>query len=343
MEKEKKQQKQYADGSEAQLPELTEPADARDGFVPFSELPLSDGFLFGEVMQDEETCRTVLEIILKRPVSRVVYVNKEQQIEAATQYHKYKSIRLDVYFKDDAGTCYSVEMQTRNRYSLPKRSRHYQGMMDAQMLPAGELDYGKMADSIIIFICTFDLFGEGRICYTFENTCVELPDLKLSDGAMKLFLNTEGKADSEEDSVLAELLRYVVNPDAPVKSPEVRKVKRRVEEVKRNQETEARYMTSLTYVREVYEDGKMAGIEAGRSEGELLGEARGIARGKAEGRAEGRAEGKADAIFELLGELGEVPEELRMLIYNETNLKRLTGWVKLAACSGSVEEFAEKM
>ena len=80
MEKEKKQQKQYADGSEAQLPELTEPADARDGFVPFSELPLSDGFLFGEVMQDEETCRTVLEIILKRPVSRVVYVNKEQQM-----------------------------------------------------------------------------------------------------------------------------------------------------------------------------------------------------------------------------------------------------------------------
>lgn len=71
---------------------------------------------------------------------------------------------------------------------------------------------------------------------------------------------------------------------------------RRVEEVKRNQDTEARYMTSLTYVREVYEDGRTAGIEAGRSEGELLGEARGIARG----RAEGRDEGKADAIFDFL-------------------------------------------
>ena len=169
--------------------------------------------------------------------------------------------------------------------------------------------------------------------------CLELPGLKLSDGAMKLFLNTEGKADSEEDSVLAEFLRYVVDPDAPVESSAVKKVKRRVGEVKRNQETEARYMTSLTYVREVYEDGKIAGIEAGRSEGELLGEARGVARGK----AEGRAEGKADAILELLDELGEVPEELRIHIYSETDLSRLTRWVKLAARSGSVEEFAEKM
>lgn len=95
-----------------------------------------------------------------------------------------------------------------------------------------------MPDSIIIFICTFDLFGEGRLCYTFENTCLELPDLKLSDGAVKLFLNTEGMAGSEEDSVLAELLRYVVDQEAPVKSPEVKKVRRRVEEVKKNQETE---------------------------------------------------------------------------------------------------------
>lgn len=62
METEKKQQKRNA--------------NFRDGFVPFSELSLSDGFLFGEVMQDEEMCRTVLEIILKRPIGRVVYVDK---------------------------------------------------------------------------------------------------------------------------------------------------------------------------------------------------------------------------------------------------------------------------
>lgn len=280
-------------------------------FVPFSELTLSDGFLFGEVMRDEETCRTMLEIILERPIGRVVYVNKEQQMEAGTRYHKYKGIRLDVYFQGDDSTCYCVEMQTKNRYNLSRRSRHYQGIMDVQMLPVGEIDYGKMPDSIIIFICTFDLFGKGKLCYTFENTCVELPGLKLSDGAVKMFLNTQGEDTSGQNPLLAEFLRYAVDENAPVESPEVKRIKQRVEETKRSQEMEARYMTSLTYVREVYEDGK--------------------------------ASGKADAVLELLGELGDVPEELRMRIYGETHLECLTRWVKLAARAGSVEEFEEEM
>lgn len=78
-------------------------------------------------------------------------------------------------------------------------------------------------------------------------------------------------------------------------------------------------MTSLTYVREVYEDGKIAGMEAGRQEG------------------------RAETVLELLSELGEVPEELRLHIYSETDLKCLIRWVKLAARAGSVEEFTEKM
>lgn len=289
------------------------------GAAPLSELDLSDGFLFGEVMRDEETCRTVLGIILGRPVSRVVYVNKEQQVEAGTGYHRYKGIRLDVYFQDEESTCYSVEMQTRNRYNLPKRSRHYQGIMDVQMLPAGEIDYNKLCDSILIFICTFDLFGEGKLCYTFENTCAELPGLKLSDGAVKIFLNTGGREETERDSLLAEFLRYVSDHNAPVESPEVKQVRKRVEEVKRNEETEARYMTSITYAREVYEDGRM------------------------EGRAEGKAEGKADMVFEFLDELGDIPEELRTEVSCESDMGRLTRWVKLAARSGSIKEFEEKM
>lgn len=199
---------------------LSRKAPARhDPVVPLSALSPSDGFLFGEVMQDEQTCRTVLGIILGRPVGRVVYLNKEQQMEAKTAYHKYKGIRPGIYFQDDGDTCYSVEMQTRNRYHLPKRSRHYQGMMDVHMLPAGEVDYNRLSDSIIIFICTFDLFGKGLCRYTFENTCLEQPGLKLSDGAVRIFLNTRGKTEWEGNRTLVEFLRYVEDPAAPVESP----------------------------------------------------------------------------------------------------------------------------
>lgn len=298
-------------------------SDDYDAFVPLSELNLSNGFLFGEVMQDEDTCRTVLEIILRHPIGRVVYVNKEQQVEAGTQYHKYKGVRLDVYFQGDDSTCYCVEMQTKNRYNLPKRSRHYQGVMDVQMLTAGEINYNKLSDSIIIFICTFDLFGEGHYCYTFENTCKEQPGLTLSDGVVKIFLNTEGKLETEENRLLVEFLRYVVDKDAPVHSPEVKRIKRRVEEVKRNQETEARYMTSLTYIREVYEDGREAGEE--------------------NGLIKGRVEGKVQDILDLLSELGDIPESLGEKVSMERSLETLGRWVRVAARAKSVADFEKKM
>lgn len=95
---------------------LSRKAPARhDPVVPLSALSLSDGFLFGEVMQDEQTCRTVLGIILGRPVGRVVYLNKEQQMEAKTVYHKYKGIHATAWRcrRGTAITCRSAAATTR--------------------------------------------------------------------------------------------------------------------------------------------------------------------------------------------------------------------------------------
>lgn len=61
------------------------------------------------------------------------------------------------------------------------------------------------------------------------------------------------------------------------------------------------------------------------------------------GRAEGRTAGKTDAVLTLLGELGEVPETLSARIREETGEEKLTGWLKLAARSESMEEFMKNM
>ncbi len=61
------------------------------------------------------------------------------------------------------------------------------------------------------------------------------------------------------------------------------------------------------------------------------------------GREEGRAEGRAASILEILQELGEVSEDLRTRILNETNMSTLTLWVKLAAKAESVEQFMQNM
>lgn len=66
-------------------------------------------------------------------------------------------------------------------------------------------------------------------------------------------------------------------------------------------------------------------------------------RGKEEGRAEGRAEERAENILELLKMRGPVPDELKKRIRSEKDISRLKEWFRLAAQSGSVKEFQNKI
>ena len=220
----------------------------------FEQLNLSHGFLFGEVMQDEEICKIVLEIVLGRTVYKIYNPIKEKHFDV-DDFHK--GIRLDVYFEDEKETAYSVEMQNQNRYNIPRRSRHYQSVIDIKLLPAGEVDYNRLNDGVIIFICTFDLFGRNRYCYTFENRCVEESTLSLGDGTMKIFLNTEGKNDDETKPELIDFLKYV--KDSIHTEPQTVRVKRiseRVNQVKKDSMSEARYMMSLVHDNEMRYEGK---------------------------------------------------------------------------------------
>ena len=227
---------------------------------------LSNSFLFGEVMWDEETSKDVLEIILQKEIRKVVIVNKEQHFDSDTGH---KGIRLDIYIKDEENTVYNVEMQVENRYNIAKRSRHYQGVIDTKLLPAGEIDYNKLNNTYIIFICLFDLFGKDKFCYTFEERCAEDLSLRLGDGTKKIFLNTKGKNTDEVPAELSEFLKLIENTDIDQSELGCEKLKRlhqRVKTVKNNKEVEARYMTMLLHDKEIAMEAREEGREEGRNE-----------------------------------------------------------------------------
>ena len=69
-----------------------------------------------------------------------------------------KSIRLDVYVKDNENIVYNIEMQASDTKELPKRSRYYQSLIDLQLIDKGQT-YRKLNRSYIIFICLEDIFG----------------------------------------------------------------------------------------------------------------------------------------------------------------------------------------
>ena len=147
-------------------------------FKEFHELVFTDDFVFCKVLQnDEALCRELLELILGEKVRRITYLNNQQPIEITSDG---KGIRLDVYLENEANTVYDIEMQSTPAKNLPKRSRYYQGMIDLNLIERGA-DYKELKKSYIIFICLKNPFGETLHKYTFENRCVELPDLALQD------------------------------------------------------------------------------------------------------------------------------------------------------------------
>ena len=207
----------------------------QNNIIPLGEVNLSNNFLFGEVMWDEATSKDVLEIILGVEIKKVIIVNKEQHMDIS---QRYKGIRIDVYIRDEENTVYNIEMQVENRYNIIKRSRHYQGVIDTKQLPAGSIDYNKLNNSYIIFICEFDLFEKGWYFYSFEERCNEDLNLKLNDGTKKIFLNTKGNNYNGEPQELLEFLEYVKDTNHPKEfhSNRMKRLVKRVEEVRKDED-----------------------------------------------------------------------------------------------------------
>ena len=171
---------------------------------PIEELTIVDDFMFGAVMSDSRYCKPLLELALGVKIRKIEYPEAQKAIN---ERYASKSVRLDVYVEDDAGTVYDVEIQTTDKKNLPKRTRYYQGMIDLRILEKGG-DYKALRKSFVIFICTYDPFGRGRWVYTFENLCKEDTRIALGDGAAKVILNTKGCV-GEIDADLKALLRYM--------------------------------------------------------------------------------------------------------------------------------------
>lgn len=235
----------------------------------FEKLELKDDFMFGVVMRNPKYCKPFLERILNIKILKIEYPRAQKTIDITANA---KSVRLDIYVQDENETVYNVEMQATEKKNLPKRSRYYQGMIDLNILEKGK-DYKELTKSFVIFICTFDLFGEGRHIYTFENRCNENPELLLGDGATKIFINTKGTQDDITPE-MKNLLDYIDG-----KKPEddyTKELEEAVKTVRNNEKWRLDYMTLQMHYDEKYEMGKEEGIEEGMELGMELGREEGM-------------------------------------------------------------------
>ena len=214
---------------------------------PLQDLTLLDRFLFDTAMADPEICQNVLSIILnERNVSHVTIGIAEKALEP---FYDSRSVRLDLLAFDEADTVYDAEAQQENkgRRVTCRRSRVYQAYIDVNLLKPGEINFGKLNDTYVIFICPFDLFGYKKYRYTFRMTCDEVPGMAMDDGAVRIFLNTHGENDDEVPRELVEFLHYVENSNDntnEIMSPRVRQLAKKVDDIKSSQEVSVKFETN---------------------------------------------------------------------------------------------------
>lgn len=231
--------------------------DMGAGEASWENLGISNDFLFGKVMQNPRLCKGLLQRILPDlEIDRIEYPELQKAIKPDADA---KSVRLDLYVKDDKNVVYNVELQASNTGELPKRSRYYQSMLDLQLIDKGQT-YRMLNRSFIIFICLEDVFGKGRHIYTFENLCKEDHGISMGDGTTKIFLN----ADSQMDDVGAGL-RAFLDYAAGRKSDDtfVRELDEALKEAKKNREWRHEYMTLMMRDQLNIEKGVEKGIEKG--------------------------------------------------------------------------------
>ena len=219
----------------------------------WESLTLGNGFIFSKVMLNEQLCKKTIQSLLDiPPIDYIQYIDVEKMIDIRIDS---KSVRLDVYVNDGGERIFNIEMQVKDTKELRQRSRYYQSVTDLDIIDKGQ-NYDEIADNYVIFVCMEDIFKQGLYRYTFENTCQELPDLKLNDGVRKVFLNTKGTIGeiSEDAKGFLDYVEGQVSDNAFVKELEAE-----VALVKSNKRWRKEYVRQYVHDRLNFKEGKEEG------------------------------------------------------------------------------------
>ena len=168
----------------------------------WQDLKLTDDYLFSQIMREEDFCKLFLEMLMGIKIQKVVYLEAQKEVNLFPQS---KGIRMDVYLEGD-GEIYNIEMQTVRKTNLVKRMRYYHSAIDVDSLLRGN-PYDQLKKSFVIFICNFDLCGDGFPVYESITTWKQ-NGKEIGDEQTKIVYNI-GAFEKAQDPRLKALLRYL--------------------------------------------------------------------------------------------------------------------------------------
>ena len=232
----------------------------------WKDLKLTDDYLFSQIMREEDFCKLFLEMLMNIRIEKVVYLEAQKEVNLFPQS---KGIRMDVYLEGD-GEIYNIEMQTVRKTNLVKRMRYYHSAIDVDSLLRGN-PYDQLKKSFVIFICNFDLCGDGFPVYE-SQTVWKQNGKETGDEQVKIVYNI-GAFEKADDPKLKALLRYLSTETV---TDEARTLAAKVTAFKRHFPDGRPHMKYELDLYDKWCEGKEEGIKEGRKEGIKEGLDKGI-------------------------------------------------------------------
>lgn len=286
------------------------------------EMNLIDDFLMNAVTSDPEvgeaSCRCLLSVLLERRIGSVKVVS-QRFIQGLLP--GLRGIRMDVEVvegkpnePETIAYVYDIEPHTRNDMVFPRANRFRQAKIDSRYMESGDNDFSNLPDLYMITITNFDIFGKGRMMYTFHTVCEGESDIKYDDGLHRIYFNTAGTKGGSQD--IKNMLNYI--QDSKV-SAEVDNATREL----------AGYVSKVRLDPEIRRSVMTFGDIIDRENRQAAREA--------------VHNTKVEDILELLEEVGDVPDSVSETLEQTTDMEYLKKFHKIAAHVGTMEEFEEKM
>lgn len=162
--------------------------------------------VFGEVMNDREICKYILQMLLPdRVIDEIYYPLKQKEIKDPSHRHE-KDVRLDILVEDNHHNLYDLEMQTTDKRDLGKRLRYYGSQLDQRYTLKKGDTYKNLQNLTLITFCTFDLkeqdYGVEPVKRWYRSYGVKDRMDELNDGKEEIIINSKGNIVTAEEALV---------------------------------------------------------------------------------------------------------------------------------------------
>lgn len=216
-------------------------SNSNDKCKKFSDLGLSDPFLFDNVFSQEEIMRVFLEFFFQRNMPDLTF-QKCSLYKILSGGRMYS--RQDTVAVDRKGNTYDIEITDGNDEELPHFIRRAFTQMDHYINIRGQI-YPELPETHVIVFCRKDPFGYGNMVYTPDKCLYPGQDKKFDDGRFVYFVNMRC-SDFEQEldfPYLSALLRYMRNSQVVDRICELTElISRKTVEIKSDKDKEEEYM-----------------------------------------------------------------------------------------------------